>query len=142
MQKVSLFFFVFLSLFCSFSGFCVRRKFQFFVVRQILFSTKNFSFLIQFQHTHSNQKTGKRIIYEGEMMDDKIKDIQLPIPAKLERVPWYESMVLTTERKGDAKDASKDVERESKFHDCTMEAVKEGYRRLQLMGIFFFDVFF
>ena len=71
---------------------------------------------------------GERRIYISEMMDQKRVEIELPKPKELDRVPWYETLALTSERNTDGEDAGKDVERETKFHDATVEAVREGYR--------------
>jgi hypothetical protein len=74
---------------------------------------------------------GERRIYMSEMMDQKRVEIELPKPEKLDRVPWYETLALTSERnvEGEKEDAGKDVERETRFHDATMDAVREGLKK-------------
>ena len=87
---------------------------------------------------------GERRIYMSEMMDQKRVEIELPKPEKLDRVPWYETLALTSERnvEGEKEDAGKDVERETRFHDATMDAVREGYRTHSVFNFIFVSISF
>jgi rRNA-processing protein EBP2 len=66
-------------------------------------------------------------------LQKKKAELEYRVPVGLKRVPWAETLALTTPEIPDFED--EDVAREKAFHDATHEAVKEGYRRLKSLGI-------
>lgn len=76
----------------------------------------------------------KHGIYQADALKQKLDDISYPVPAGYKRVPWIETLVVETAR-DQSVTASKDVKRESNFHDCALEAVREAYRRFHVMGV-------